>query len=769
LKAFQTIGALALLMATFCLQASDFVVKDIKIVGAKKISDGTVLNYLPISAGETFQQQRSGQIIRELYKTGFFEYIELLQEGPNLIVKVRERPSIAEITFEGNSEIDDDTLVKALDQMSIARGKIFNDVLLAQLELELQQLYYSLGKYGARITAEWTQIDADRVVIDIVISEGEQAEIRSINITGNDVYDDKTLLAQFKLESSHEGVFAADYYSASSLTGDLETLKSYYFDRGYIKFEIESQQVTISPERNDINITINVNEGDLYTLSDIELIGDLIVDKAELTALIPFREGDVFSRKKIMTVVNLISLRLGDEGYAFVNVQVVPEIDDETKKVKLRYIVEPGQRMLVRFIEFDGNDRTRNHVLRREMRLMEGEAFNQSKLDRSRVRLQRLNYIGSVKINRIRVENSDSQLDLKVSVTERFSGNVQVGLGYSDLQGAIFNLGLTHDNIFGTGNSLSVRFDNSASSEQYSFSYENPYYTADGISRGFNLSFSKTDASLNNLSDYLIDRLSVSMNYGIPLSEYNRFKIGFGVEQNDVTVNSSASDEVIDFIIESSDKYATGTDPNNVDGIKYDSFFTTLSISNDTRNRRIFADSGYLNSFGLEIHTGDLDFYKARFIHQTAFGFTDTLTFNFRTRISYGEAYGDSSDLPFFEKYTAGGVRTVRGYDRNSLGPKDSNNEPFGGNLQVLTHTEILFPVESLGSTETFRLGVYFDAGNVFADAESYESNELRQSVGLSAKWFSLVGPLEFSYAFPINDKSGDDTRNFQFAIGASF
>ena len=769
MKVLRFICAAVLLLGSYCLSAADFTVRDIQVEGIKKISAGTVLNYLPLSTGDLFQDDRSPDLIRELYRTGFFEYIELLQDGNTLIIRVRERPSIAEINIEGNKDIDDEALNKALDQMNLSKGKIFNDTQLSTLELELQQVYYSLGKYAARIDTSWTPIDDDRVIINIDISEGEQALIRSINITGNQVFDDETLLDTFNLEPSDEGIFASDYYSASSLTGDLETLRSYYFDRGHLKFEIESQQVTISPEREDISITINVKEGELYTLSGIDIGGDLIVDKNELMALIPFHVGDVFSRKQVTRVTNRISRRLGDEGYAFVDVQVVPDIDDENKTVDLKYLVVPGQKMLIRFIEFSGNDRTRNHVLRREMRVMEGESFNKSKLDRSRVRLQRLNYLSSVNIETIRVKGSDSQVDLKVNVTERFSGNIQAGLGYSDQQGAVFNLGFNHDNIFGSGNSLGVTFDNSASSERYSFSYENPYYTENGVSRGFNLSYSKTDASENNISEYLIDRLSVSMNFGVPLSEYDRFRFGVGVEQNDVTVNDTASDEVIDFIVNSSDEYNESTDPLDVNGITYDSIFTTFSISNDTRNRRIFANKGHLNSLGLEIHGGDLEFYKVRFNHQTAFSVTEAVTFNFRTRISYGDSYGDTPDLPFFEKYTAGGVRTVRGYDRNSLGPKDSNNETFGGNLQVITHTEFLFPLESLGSSETFRLGLYFDAGNVFADTDSYDSSELRQSVGISAKWFSVVGPLEFSYAVPLNDEPGDDIRNFQFALGASF
>ena len=432
-------------------------------------------------------------------------------------------------------------------------------------------------------------------------------------------------------------------------------------------------------------------------------------------------------------------------------------------------LVRPGKKIMVRFINFSGNQRTRDTVLRREMRQMEGELYRTSKVDRSRTRLQRLNFLGSIDLRTVRVEGHDDLVDLEIVVTERFSGNFSIGLGFSAVQGATLNLGLTHDNIFGSGNTVSLRFDNSRASKRYSFSYNNPFYTPDGISRGFSLSVQETDASENNISDFLIDRFSASMNYGIPLSEFNRLRLEFGVVQNELTFADSAADEVFDFVIDNSDEFDSTTNTDDIDEAEYASVFGAISFSKDTRNRRIFADKGHFNRISLEVHSGDLEFYKARYRHQSAFPFTESTTYNFRSRISYGEAFGDTSDLPFFEKFTAGGVRTVRGFDRNSLGPLDSNDDPFGGNLQVIISNELLIPVEALGSSETFRLGLYWDAGNVFADVDDYDTDELRQSVGLSAKWFSVIGPLEFSYAFPINDEPGDDTRNFQFALGASF
>lgn len=763
------ISALALLSASCWAQAESFTVENIEVEGIKKITIGTVFSYLPINVGEILDIDRTPELIRELYSTGFFDDIELLRRDNVLVIKVVERPSIAEVNFEGNKDIQDEALEQALDAVGMSKGRIFDRNKLEKLELELQQVYYSLGKYAARIDAEWRKLDADRIAIDIAISEGVSAKIKSINITGNQSFDEDDLLDIFQLEASDSAIFADDEYSSTKLTADLESLKSYYLDRGYIQFQVESQQVTISPDRKDITISINIHEGMQFRVGSTDIAGEMVVDEAELRALISMGVGDVISRKQINRVITAMQKRLGEDGYAFAEVRVVSELNAAEQTVALQFLVIPGRQMRIRFINFVGNEKTQNTVLRREMRQFEGEMYKRSKIDRSRVRLQRLNYLGSVNIQLIKVPGIEDQIDLEVAVTERFSGNLQLGVGYSQVQGAVVNIGFAHENIFGTGNSLAFDFNNSSATERYSLSYVNPYYTKDGVSCGFNFSLIQTDASENNTSNFLIDQTKFSVDYGIPLSEFNRLRLEIGVLRNELETTGSSSDEVFDFIVANSDDFDESTPNSEIDGDQYDTVFSTIRLSKDTRNRRIFADSGHLNSIQLEIHNGDLNFYKMRYRHQTAFALSDTFTFAFKGRIGYGEGYDDTDDLPIFEKFTAGGVRSIRGYEFNSLGPLDSEGDPFGGNLQVITTTEVLFPLEFLGSTETFRLGVYFDVGNVFADTDSFESDELRQSVGLSAKWFSFIGPIEFSYAVPINDQSGDDTRNFQFALGASF
>jgi outer membrane protein insertion porin family len=769
LRVFIRVSALALWLISCWAQADSFVVDSIEVIGNKKITIGTVFSYLPINVGESLDTERTPELIRELYSTGFFDDIELLRSDNTLIIKVVERPSIAEVNFEGNEDIEDEALEQALDQVGMSKGRIFNENQLEKLELELQQIYYSLGKYAARIEANWRVLDEDRVAIDITISEGISATIKSINITGNQNYDEDELLDSFELEPSSAGMFASDDYSSTRLSADLESLKSFYLDRGFIQFEVISQQITISPDRKDISISISIREGEQYVMSKMEIGGELVVDAEELRALISFREGEIFSRKKINRVIESMQRRLGEDGYAFAQVRIANEIDEQNKTVLLRFIIVPGKKMRIRYISFSGNEKTRDTVLRREMRQFEGEMYQRSKFDRSKVRLQRLNFLGSVNLSLKKVPDTEDQVDIEVAVSERFSGNLQIGLGYSQNQGAVLNLGFAHENIFGSGNLIDFTFNNSSASERYSFRYKNPYYTPDGISRGFNFSVTETDSSENNTSNYLIDRINFSVDYGIPLSEFNSLRLELGVLQNKLDTTSGSSDEVFDFVIDNSDEYDESTPRSEIDGDEYNTLFGAIRLSKDTRNRRIFADTGHLNSINLELHTGDLDYYKVRYRHQTAYPLTDTFTFTFKGRIGYGDGYGDTEDLPIYEKFTAGGVRSVRGYEFNSLGPLDSNNDPLGGNLQVITTTEILFPIEYLGSSETFRLGVYFDAGNVFADVDSYESDELRQSVGLSAKWFSAIGPIEFSYAFPINDEPGDDTQEFQFSLGAVF
>ena len=757
---------LGLLLALANVHASSFLLEDVEIRGIKKISVGTVLNYLPVKAGDVFDYKDSARVIRELYQTGFFNNIQLYQQDNTLVVEVEERPAIAEVEFTGNKEVNDESMNEALKQIGMTKGKIYNPKLLEKLEQELQQLYYSLSKYAVRLDAKAIELDADRVKIEIEISEGAPARIRSINLIGNRAFSDEELLEQFKLESTDSGLFPSDKYSSVKLSGDLESMKSFYLDQGYVKFNVDSKQVSITPDKKDINIAINVSEGEQFFISKINLTGELVVPEAELLSLLTLREGDVFSRKNITASTRLMSNRLGEEGYAYAQINPIPNVNDDDKTVELTLLVVPGQKMMVRRIQFEGNTSTRDQVLRREMRQMEGAPFANSKLERSKVRLQRLKYISSVDTKYLPVPDQPDMMDILVTVTERFSGSFTLGIGYSEAQGTLLNLGLTHDNVFGTGNRVGITFNNSDAQEQYEFLYENPYYTADGISRTLSARYTQTDAAEANISNYLLDKGQLSVRYGIPLSEFNKINFQLGLERNDVKISDFTSDEVRNFIIDNNEDLDSSSD---FDGDIYDSVFANVSFSVDSRNRLIFPDTGQLNSIALELYGGDLEFYKTIFRHLSFFPVSEKVTLAFNGRLGYGEARNATTDLPFFEKFTAGGVRSVRGFEFNSLGPQDSQGDAFGGNFQVIGSSELLFQIDAIGGAETFRLGLYLDIGNVFADVDDFEAEELRASVGLSAKWFTPVGPIALSYANPLNDEPGDETKSFQFSLGAPF
>jgi len=754
----------------FSLYASGFVVKDILLSGNKKISDGTVLNYLTLKKGDYLDKKNSISIIKSLYKTEFFNSIEIYQEGDTAHFIFDERPSIKEINIKGNKSIEDKTLNDALSGFGISKGKQFNHSVLNRIEQELKQLYYSMGKYSVNMESKVTPAGDGLVVIDLVISEGAPAKVRDINITGNTIYSDDDLLGAFTTTIPSQSFFgSSDDYSQAKMSGDLAGIRARYLDNGYLAFDIDSSQVTISPDRKDINVAINITEGSLYTISEIGLSGEFVVSKDDLMALIPFKVGEVFSRKQVTRVIKRLKKRLGEVGYAFANINAIPKKNNEENTVGLTFIIDPGQKMNVRFISFKGNTKTIDQVLRREMRQLESAPFSASKVDRSKVRLQRLNYISGVNIKYNRVKGEPDQMDLLVSVTERFSGNFSIGLGYSEAQGALLNFGLTHDNIFGSGKKISLNIDNSQAQEKYQFSYTNPYYTKDGISRGFSFSFAKTDASNLNISNYVLDQGRFAINYGFPFSEYNTLRVSFGAQLDKLAFSDFTADEVIDFVIANNNKYDASTVRSSILNEDYQTFFVSTSFSLDRRNRSIFPDSGSLHRISLEIFSGDLKYYKVGYKNQFLFPSILDSTISLKSQLSYGVGYGGTSDLPFYEKYFSGGVRTVHGYDANSLGPKDSKGLPFGGNYQVVLNAEMLFKLPSITDPKTFRLGLFYDAGNVFAQTSDVALSQLSSSYGVSAKWFSPIGPIEFSYANPINPSSNDSTRNFQFTLGARF
>jgi len=756
-------------VASIVEAAQSFIVSDIRLEGLEKIPEGTLLNYLPVIQGDPLDDKQVVFAIRELYKTGFFADVQLFRDGDVLVVRVKERPSITDITFDGNSDIDDETLEEAMKGVGLAKGRIFNRSLLEKLTQELEGVYFSQGKYNVKIDAEVEELDQNRVNIDIKISEGIKSLIKQINIIGNKVFDDATLLDDIQLGIPSAWAFLsdADEYSKPKLQADLETIRSYYLDRGYIKFNVDSTQVSITPDKKDIYVTINVSEGEKYTVGDVQLTGDLVINKKVLEILISTKTDDTFSRKLMTQSQKAIEDRVGMTGYAFAKVKVLPVIDEEKRTISLTYTLDPGRKVYVRRITFFGNFKTRDEVIRREMRLMEGSVLASDKLERSKIRIQRLSFVEEIELDTRPVPGTDNQVDIDVTITERLSGSFNIGAGFSQAQGLLFNVGLTQENLMGTGQSLSLNVNTDRANTVYSISHTDPYATVDGISRTVSASYRKRDAAQEEIANYLSNSYGISLSYGIPMTEVNTLRLGIGYNAIDLRVGTSPSLDVIEFIAKN--------------GNEFDNFSLTASFSHDTRNRTVFATRGSAQTLASNITVpgSDLEYYKLNYDTKFYISMTQNLTLLLHSDLAYGDGYGDTDELPFFERYFAGGLRTVRAYNTNSLGPRDLlSNDPIGGNLRVVGGADVIFPIPFMEKPpNSVRLSAFFDIGNVYLDKaptfnsteNGFDASQLRMSTGLSFVWLAPIGPLRFSYGTALNDVPGDDLRAFQFSIGSFF
>ena len=749
--------------------AQSFIVSDIRIEGLEKIPEGTLLNYLPVIQGDPLDDKQVVFAIKELFKTGFFADVQLFRDGDVLVVRVKERPSITDITFDGNSDIDDETLEEALQGVGLARGRIFNRSLLEKLTQELESVYFSQGKYNVRIETKVEDLGQNRVSIDIKISEGIKSLIKQIDIIGNEVFDDERLLGEIQLGiPSAWAIFSnADEYSKPKLQADLETIRSYYLDRGYIKFNVDSTQVSITPDKKDIYVTINVSEGEKYTVGEVLLTGNMVINRNVLETLISTVPGETFSRKLMTQSQKALEDRVGVTGYAFAKVSVLPEINEQDQTINLTYNLDPGRKVYVRRITFFGNFKTRDVVLRREMRLMEGSVMASDKLERSKIRIQRLSFVEEVEFETRPVPGTDNQVDIDVTVTERLSGSFNIGAGFSQAQGLLFNVGLTQENLLGTGQALSLNVNTDRANTVYSVSHTDPFATVDGISRTVSASYRKRDAAQEEIANYLSNSYGVSVSYGIPISEVNTLRLGIGYNAIDLRIGTSPSLDVVEFIAEN--------------GNEFDNFSLTASFSRDTRNRTVFATRGSAQTVASNITVpgSDLEYYKLRYDTKFYFAMTQSLTLLLHSDLAYGNGYGDTEELPFFERYFAGGLRTVRAFNTNSLGPRDLlSNDPIGGNLRVVGGADVIFPIPFMEKPpNSVRLSAFFDIGNVFLDKaptfdsteNGFDASQLRMSTGLSFVWLAPIGPLRFSYGVPLNDVPGDDLRAFQFSIGSFF
>ena len=626
----------------------------------------------------------------------------------------------------------------------------------------MRRQYYSAGKYGARIETTVSPLDNNRVGIVIEVSEGVAARIRQINIVGNTVFEEAELLKQF--ESSAPGLLSFftkdDQYSKQKLSGDLEALRSYYLDNGYLNFNVDSTQVSITPDKKDIYITINISEGEPFTVTEVRLAGDLIVPKEELFGLVEIGAGDLFSRKKVTDTSKRLTDRIGEEGYSFGNVNAIPDIDQAAKTVALTFFIDPGKRVYARRINFAGNVKTKDEVLRREMRQQEGGWLSTTQVERGKERLERTGYFKEVNVETVAVPGTADQVDVNYTVEEAPGGRLGGGLGFSPGQGVIFNTSIVQDNFLGSGKRISFNFNNSRVNTNYAIGYLNPYFTVDGISQGFNLFYRDTNAVRANLAAYETRDVGGEINIGFPVSENNSIFAALKYRNTQIDLLSRSGAQIRNFV--------------NQNGSEFDILSLSASFSYDTTNRRILPDKGTLHRIRVEgsIPTfgNSLKYYKVDYQTKWFKDLYKDFVFSLSADLGYGDAYGETTELPFFENFFAGGPRTVRGFKTNTLGPLDSNRRPLGGDTKIIGRAELILPAPFLDEYKrSFRLTGFIDAGNVYGPGQKVDLGQIRYSTGIGAIWVSPFGVVQASIAMPLNKQTGDQTENFQFTFGASF
>ena len=764
MKVLPAVLLLCLLSIAPAYGIESFVVKDISVVGLQRISAGTVFNYLPIKVGSTITPRRARDAIRALFKTGFFRDVTLDRSGGTLIVKVVERPSIASIKVTGVKELDKKTLKKGMAQVGLAEGRVLNKSVLDQMEQELKSQYFARGYYAVKIKTTVTPRPRNRVAINVVVSEGHVAKIRQITIVGNHSFPEKRLLGTFKLGTPTIFSFLTknDQYSKQQLAGDLENLRTFYQDHGFLNFNIDSTEVSITPDRRQIYITVNITEGRRYKVAGYRIEGNLILPKKVLDSLISIKSGEVFSRKKVVDSSKRISGRLGDLGYAFANVNAVPKIDRKNATVFFTFYVDPGRRVYVRRVNFSGDNSTDDYVLRREMRQFEGAWFSASKIKLSRQRLQRLGLFDSVNVQTPAVPGSSDEVDMNVNVKERLVNNFMAGIGYSDVDHLLLTASITFQNLFGTGKQLSTSVDTSSYDKHVDVTYTNPYYTENGVSRSLSVYDSQINAAAAYIAAYNSSTVGAAVVYGIPTGNFRTVSIGLGVERVALSVNPTSALVAQNFVAQ------YGGDNSVVKG--------TFGWERNTLDNPIFPRKGTYQRAQTEVSVpgSNLEYYLVRLKTGGYYPLGSRYTLEGRAEYDFGGGYGNTAGLPFYKYFYAGGSSTVRGFSPESLGPKDVGGPnptlPVGGDRRILANLSFLFPVPGTASdNKSMRLSVFTDAGMVYGTGQPVELGQLRYATGLAFHWYSPVGPLSLSVAEPLNKKPGDNTQMFQFTLGTTF
>jgi outer membrane protein insertion porin family len=750
-------AALVLAAAAAQAQAQSFTpfkVKDIRVEGLQRTEPGTIFSYLPVKVGETMTEEKGQAALRALYATGFFKDVRLDVDNDVLVVTVEERPAIASVDFSGMKEFEPEAVRKVLREVGMAEGRIFDRSVLENTELELKRQYLSRGLYAAEVQTTVTPLERNRVGINIAVTEGEVAKIRGINVVGNRAFPEDQLLKEFVLRTPGWLTWYTkhDRYSREKLSADLESLRAFYQNRGYLDFAIESTQVSISPDRRDIFITVNVSEGEKYTVAKVDLSGQFIVPRDELARLVQLKPGDVFSREKLAASTKAISDRLGNDGYAFANANAIPDVDKEKRTVGFNIVVDPGRRVYVRRIDVAGNSKTRDEVVRREMRQLEGAYYDASKIQLSRRRIDRTQYFSEVNVETQPVEGNPDQVDVTYTVKERPTGALLFGIGFSSVEKVALSASLTQSNVFGTGKFLSFAVSSGSVNQVYSLSYLNPYYTVDGVSQGFDIYKRKTNASNLATGAYTTDAFGGGVKFGYPVSEVSRIDLGLNVEQTKLSIFQNSPLAYIKFVDDFGSEYRYGA--------------LTAGWSRDTRDSLITTRAGTLMRATSEFAGGDLEYVRLGYSHQSYFPISRNLTFLASGELGTAGGLGDKP-LPFFKAFFAGGPGSVRGYRPFSLGPQDVNGAAVGGNRKATGSLEMLFPMPGAQNDPSLRLAWFIDGGNVFI--QNIQWSDLRYSTGLGFFWASPFGPLRFSIAQPLNAQSTDHIQRLQFTFGTGF
>ncbi len=764
-----------------------FVVRDMRVEGLQRISEGAVFNYLPVSIGDQLDQARVAEAIRALFATGLFADVEMRRDGDTLVIMVRERPSIRNFTISGNKDIKTEDLEESLRAVGLARGRSFDRSVLEDVTQYLIDQYYARGKYSVAVDTTVTDIEADNTVdIEIQVKEGQRARIRQITIVGNEVFSDEELLDDFKLRTRNwlSWYRQDDRYSRESLIGDLESLQSYYMDRGYANFDVDATQVQISPDRQDIFISISISEGEPFRISEIRLAGNLILPEEQLKQLILTKPGDTFSRRLLTQTAELMTFRLGEEGYAFARVEPVPTISEEGNEVAITFYVDPGKRAYVRRIHFVDTTSINDEVMRRELRQLEGAYLSNRALERSEERLRRLPYIEEIRKETIPVPGSEDLVDVEFSIKEGLPGSFGGGVGYSGLQGLIFNANFVHTNFLGGGNRIEADVNTGRFSTVYAFMHTDPYVTKDGVARTVAASYRDITQFISGASEFSTKTGMVSLEYSYPVSEYTRLRAGMALLDSSLVTNAFSPLQSIRWTRLNGNPGFTDVNGTTLFDTDFNSYELILGWLYDSRNRVVFADRGARHSlsFNYTVPGSDVEYYTLRYDWVQYLPFIGRTFLEWNAEVAYAEALGDTTEIPPYKRFFGGGSGTVRGLREGWMGPRDTNGNPFGGNLRTSSQLELIIPLPGQFATAT-RFSLFADAGNIFStdttpffdiqtgEPRSYDfsTSDFRYSVGLAVQWLAPLGLFRFSYGFPLNTDPQDRVERFQFSIGSAF